>query len=175
MERPGPYIMRPLAWLKGRRPYAGGVGSVDAIFVTAEGGAPMERVDEVKAVAGGGLAGDRYERHTGYWSRWDECEVTLIEGEVLDALTESTNVRLCDGEHRRNIVTRGIELRSLEGRRFKVGEALLVYDRPRPPCRYIESITQPGMTRALAARRGGICVRVVEAGLIRPGDPIEVV
>jgi MOSC domain-containing protein YiiM len=29
------------------------------------------------------------------------------------------------------------------------------------------------MTRALAARRGGICARVVESGLIRMGDPIQ--
>ena len=29
------------------------------------------------------------------------------------------------------------------------------------------------MTRALAARRGGICVRVVESGLVRTGDAIE--
>jgi MOSC domain-containing protein YiiM len=29
------------------------------------------------------------------------------------------------------------------------------------------------MTRALAARRGGICVRVVDSGVVRPGDEIE--
>jgi MOSC domain-containing protein YiiM len=51
---------------------------------------------------------------------------------------------------------------------------VLQYDRPRPPCQYIQSITQPGMTRALAARRGGICVSVVESGVIRVGDTLEV-
>ena len=30
------------------------------------------------------------------------------------------------------------------------------------------------MTRALAARRGGICVRVIDSGLVRTGDAIEV-
>jgi MOSC domain-containing protein YiiM len=30
------------------------------------------------------------------------------------------------------------------------------------------------MTRALAARRGGICVRVVESGVIRVGDELVV-
>jgi MOSC domain-containing protein YiiM len=48
-------------------------------------------------------------------------------------------------------------------------------DRPRPPCRYVGSITEPGMTRALAARRGGIFACVVEAGLIRVGDAVAVV
>jgi len=55
--------------------------------------------------------------------------------------------------------------RGLDGDRYAT--------RARPPCRYIESITEPGMTRALAARRGGICVRVVESGLVRTGDEIE--
>jgi MOSC domain-containing protein YiiM len=79
------------------------------------------------------------------------------------------------GEHRRNLVTRGVDLRGLAGWRFRVGEAVFHYDRPRPPCRYIEGLTQPGMTRALAARRGGICARVVESGLIRVGDTIELI
>jgi MOSC domain-containing protein YiiM len=78
-----------------------------------------------------------------------------------------------DGQHRRNIVTRGVDLRSLSGRAFRIGGATFAYDRPRPPCRYIEGLTEPGMTRALAARRGGICVRVVESGVVRPGDEIE--
>jgi len=78
-----------------------------------------------------------------------------------------------DGQHRRNIVTRGVDLRALAGRTFRIGEATFACDRPRPPCRYIEAITEPGMTRALAARRGGICVRVLESGLVRAGDEIE--
>ena len=67
-----------------------------------------------------------------------------------------------------------MELRALAGATFTVGEASFSYDRPRPPCRYIESITQPGMTRALAARRGGICVRVVGSGVLRVGDELVV-
>jgi MOSC domain-containing protein YiiM len=51
---------------------------------------------------------------------------------------------------------------------------VLEYDRPRPPCGYVESLTQPGMTRALG-RRGGICARVVKSGLIRAHDPITLI
>jgi MOSC domain-containing protein YiiM len=150
------------------------VGVVEAIFVTAGGGQPMQRLDEVEARAGAGLAGDRYAEHTGYWSGVDECQVTLIEAESLDRITADTGVQVQDGQHRRNIVVRGVELRGLAGAEFTVGTARFAYDRPRPPCRYIESITQPGMTRALAARRGGICVRVVESGVVRVGDELVV-
>jgi MOSC domain-containing protein YiiM len=150
------------------------VGVVEAIFVTAGGSQPMQRVDAVEAIAGTGLAGDRYAQHTGYWTGVDECQVTLIEAEALDGITASTDVRVTEGQHRRNVVVRGVELRGLAGATFSIGEARLAYDRPRPPCRYIESITEPGMTRALAARRGGICVRVVESGVIRVGDELVV-
>ncbi len=146
---------------------------VEALFVSPAGGTPMNAVAEVMAVAGRGLEGDRYATRRGYWTDVDECQVTLIQAEDLDAITAGTDVDVTEGQHRRNIVTRGIDLRSLAGWRFRVGEAVFHYDRPRPPCRYIEGLTQPGMTRALAARRGGICARVVESGLIRVGDTLE--
>jgi MOSC domain-containing protein YiiM len=63
----------------------------------------------------------------------------------------------------------------LRGTRFQVGEAILEFDRPRPPCRYIQSVSERGMTKALGRNRGGICARVLEGGIIRPGDSIEVV
>jgi MOSC domain-containing protein YiiM len=150
-------------------------GKVEAVFVCSVGGAPMQRVDSAYAVAGVGLQGDRYAKRTGYWSGVDECQVTLIEGEVLDAITADSGIAVLDGQHRRNLVTRGVSMRALLGKRFRVGEAVLEYDRPRPPCAYIQSITEKGMTRALGGMRGGICVRVVVAGAINAGDPLEIV
>lgn len=149
-------------------------GTVERVFVAAAGGETMRSVDAVQALAGRGLEGDRYATRRGYWTDVDECQVTLIAAEDLDGISESSGVAVQDGQHRRNIVTRGLDLRALAGRTFRIGEATFAFDRPRPPCRYIEAITEPGMTRALAARRGGICVRVVEPGRVRVGDTIEV-
>ncbi|MGH2706948.1 MAG: MOSC domain-containing protein [Actinomycetota bacterium] len=149
------------------------MAEVEAIFIAPGGSEPMQRLYEVRAIAHQGLEGDRYLTHTGFWSGVDECEVTLIEGEALDDIIESVGVHVADGEHRRNIVTRGVRLSHLTGRRFTIGEAVFSYDRPRPPCSYIASITEPGMTRALG-KRGGICVRVVASGVLRVGDAIEV-
>jgi MOSC domain-containing protein YiiM len=133
----------------------------------------MQAVEEVEAVQGAGLRGDRYAQRTGYWSRVDECEVTLIEGEDLDEIVSTTGLRVQNGEHRRNLVTRGIQLEELYGRRFQVGEVVLEFDRPRPPCTYIQGLTgQQGITRALG-RRGGICARVVSPGKIRVNDTIQ--
>lgn len=146
-------------------------GVVKEIYITPKGGAAMQQVEQVEAVADCGLRGDRYCERRGYWTNVDECQVTLIEAEDLDTIEATTGVHVSQGEHRRNLITRNVRLASLRGKQFQIGEAVLEYDRPRPPCSYVETLTEPGMTRALIGR-GGICARVVKSGLIRAGDKI---
>ena len=86
-------------------------GVVEGIYVTVEGSADMERVEEVQTVEGRGIEGDRYCEGTGFWTRYgDVCQVTLIEGEDLDYIENELGIGVGDGEHRRNIITRGIKL-----------------------------------------------------------------
>lgn len=146
---------------------------IEKIFVASDGGVDMQSVKLVDAVEGSGLRGDRYAEGTGKWVPVDVCQVTLIEGEELDKAQASTGVNVLDGQHRRNLVTRGVRIEELHGRRFQIGEAVLEYDRPRPPCRYIASITESGMTNALMGR-AEICARVVQSGVIRREDWITV-
>ncbi len=146
---------------------------IEAIFIATRGSAAMRRVEQVDAIANRGLAGDRYLERTGYWTGVDECEVTLIRGEDLDEIHRATGLHVHDGEHRRNLITRGVQLDGLVGRRFRIGEAVLCYDRPRPPCGHVQQLTERGMTRALYGR-GGICARVVKSGRIRVGDALVV-
>ena len=149
-------------------------GVVEGIFVTGEGSAAMQHVEEVSTIEGCGIEGDRYCEGTGFWTRYgDVCQVTLIEGEDLDYIEGELDIRVKNGQHRRNIITRGIKLTDLRRKRFRVGEALLEFERSRPPCRHVQDLSEPGMTRALKGR-GGICARVIEAGVIRTQDAIEV-
>jgi len=149
-------------------------GVVERIYVAAGGGDPMQELDGVEVLRGCGVRGDRYLNRTGYWSGVDECQITFIEGEILDRIVEETGLKVWAGEHRRNIVTRGIRLAQLLGSRFAIGNALFEYDRPRPPCSHIQSLSAPGLAKALFGQRGGIGARVVKSGLIRVGDPVEV-
>jgi MOSC domain-containing protein YiiM len=132
----------------------------------------MASTDAVDAVAGQGLRGDRF---FGQVAPGDEetCEVTLIEGEHLEEMARAYEVRLLAGEHRRNIVTRGVVLERLQGRAFRVGSAVLVYQRVQPPCRRIAELTQTKVPKALG-RRSGICARIVQTGRVAVGDTIEV-
>lgn len=148
---------------------------IDAIFIAHAAGSTMTRVSEIQAIPGLGLEGDRYATGAGYYSRHgDICEITLIEGEVLDEIAINDRMEIRHGEHRRNIVTRGLRLRELQGCRLKIDEVLLEFDRPRPPCSYVERLTELGMTAALG-RGAGIGVRVLSGGILKAGAIIEVV
>src|SRR5215212_350096 len=151
-------------------------GFVEGIFLAPEGGAHMMGVEVTTALEGCGLEGDRYCAGTGHWSRFGRvCEVTFIAAEDLHNIEREIGVSVKNGEHRRNVVTRGISLKTLRcGERFRVGEVAFEYRGPRSVCRYIERLTEPGMTQALK-ERGGICASIIENGTVRVGDEIEVV
>jgi len=151
-------------------------GSIVEIYLTDAAGEPMQRRPEVVAVAGRGLEGDRYLLGTGRFSPRDVCEITLIAAEGLELMERDFSVEVGEGQHRRNLVTRGIDLESLRDRQISIGcdGVVVEYDRPRPPCGYLERITESGMTKAMGRGGAGIAVRVITGGVIREGDVLTI-
>lgn len=148
------------------------LGIVEEIYIAPEAGAEMVRHAEVEAVAGRGLVGDRYFLKTGRFSRGPLVEVTLIRAEALEKMATDFGVAVAEGQHRRNLVVRGVDLDALHGRRFSIGnQVVMEYGQPRPPCGYLERITEKGMTRAMG-RGAGIGVKVIAGGVIREGDAV---
>jgi MOSC domain-containing protein YiiM len=128
-------------------------------------------------VSGRGLEGDRYFTGAGTFdtaSRVNEPQrhVTLIELEAIEAARRDYGVPLGLGEHRRNIVTRGVPLNHLVDREFTVGEVRLRGVKLCEPCAHMEGLSQPGARRALT-HRGGLRAEILESGTIRAGDPVE--
>ncbi|HYW05455.1 MAG TPA: MOSC domain-containing protein [Longimicrobium sp.] len=147
-------------------------GVVDAIFLAAGRGEPRLSVDEARAVAGAGLAGDRYLGKPG--GRYASVrQVTLIEGEAVDAV-RATGRPFAPADSRRNVVTRGVDLNALVGRTFRVGDAVLRGVEPCDPCSRLERLTYRGVMRDLHDR-GGLRAEVLEGGHIRVGDRVDVV
>jgi MOSC domain-containing protein YiiM len=150
-------------------------GELVAIFVAPVGGAPMEARDEVDAVAGRGLVGDRYLDADGTYSGTripdEERAVTLIEQEAVAAARAEEQLELEAGETRRNLVTSGVPLNHLVGREFRVGAARLRGVKLAEPCAYLEGKTRPGV-RAALIHRGGLRAEILEGGTLRLGDRI---
>jgi len=166
------WMLAPLdLHLPTERPYsaAPAVGRVAAILVTPQAEAPLSRVDEAEALAGRGLAGDRYAAGRGTFSGPGRgYELTLAEAEVLD------EIQLPWEQARRNIVTRGISLNGLVGQRFRIGSVECVGRRLAEPCSHLEKLARPGLLRPLV-HRGGLRADIITGGVIRPGDQIEAI
>jgi hypothetical protein len=143
-------------------------GTVEALAIAPAAEAPMALVDGAAAHAGRGLEGDRYFDGEGTFSNphSDGHDLTLIEAEVVDELG------LPPAEARRNVVTRGIDLNALVGRRFRVGEAECVGRRLCEPCAHLQRLTHPGILRDLV-HRGGLRADVLAGGEIRVGDEVR--
>src|SRR5262249_1488884 len=102
----------------------------------------------------------------------------LIEMEVLEAIARgdppapTEKVELAPADHRRNLTTRGVPLSHLVGKRFKVGEAVLVGGRVDFPRRgSVKLPGGPGLNGPL--HPSGLNCRIEVGGIIRKGDPIS--
>ena len=142
-------------------------GRVEAIAVAPAAEAPMTLLEHAVAHAGRGLEGDRYDGGGGTFSNPYSRghDLTLIEGEVVDELGLAPELP------RRNVVTRGIDLNALVGRRFRVGEVECEGQRLCEPCAHLQRLTDPGLLRALV-HRGGLRADVLSNGEIRLGDAV---
>ncbi|MFZ1118246.1 MAG: MOSC domain-containing protein, partial [Propionibacteriaceae bacterium] len=150
--------------------------SVEAIAIADHAEAPMQQMTTARAIPGRGLDGDRYANRAGTFTprsgRLNGYDLTLIEAEVLDELTLPDGQRLGYAEARRNIVTRGIDLNTLVGQRFKVGDVECVGRRLCEPCAHLERLTHKGVLRKLI-HRGGLRADILTTGNITLGATIE--
>ena len=149
-------------------------GTVDSIYLAEAAGRPMTGVDEVAAVEGRGLEGDRYFNKTGSWSKDDgpERQVTLIEIEAIGAVERDADMALDKSETRRNIVTRGVPLNHLVGLEFVIGGAVFRGVELCEPCRYLARVTEKAVVKPLI-HRAGLNAEVIRGGTIRTGDVVR--
>jgi len=147
-------------------------GRVEAIFIAPQHGELPAPVERVRARTGQGLEGNRY-----YWPEGDApagCAVTLIAAEAVDAVTAEGEVAVTAGETRRNVLTRGIDVNDLVGKRFRIGEVECEGVELCEPCASLESMTQPGVIKAFV-HRCGLNADILSDGEIAVGDPVSIV
>jgi hypothetical protein len=150
-------------------------GTVEGLAVAPAAEAPMRLLEAAQARAGRGLEGDRYAIGVGtFSSRGDRrpgYDLTVIAAEVLDELAAAGHA-VDFAATRRNVLTRGIDVNALVGRRFRIGDVLCEGRRLCEPCVHLDRLSGPGLLRPLI-HRGGVRVDVRTDGEIRLGAPIR--
>jgi len=132
----------------------------------------MRRADEIEAIPGQGLSGDRYATGRGHWRSVDGCQITLITVEDLLLAEKRSGLDFSAGQHRRNLVVRGIPLDAFRRCRVHVGEVEFGFHRLRPPCGYLDRIYTRGAGKALG-RGAGVGLKVTVGGVLRQGDTVR--
>ena len=126
---------------------------------------PAHEVPAAKCRAGWGLEGDRF-----YGYRPDyKGQVTFFAWETLLAAREKFSVpALSPDVFRRNIITEGIALNDLIGRRFTLGGVEFEGTEESRPCHWMNQVVAPGAEDWLRGR-GGLRAKILTDGELRVG------
>jgi MOSC domain-containing protein YiiM len=124
----------------------------------------MLLLDEVEALANGGLRGDVPSSA--------ERGVTLISAPQWQDVTRELGAELPWHTRRANVLVSAERLAPWIGRSLRIGAATLAIKDETRPCGLMDQL-KSGLREALKPdARGGVHGLVVQGGLIRVGDPI---
>ena len=144
-------------------------GTVEAIYISEKAGKPMIHLDEVTALKGLGLKGDRYCSGEGSFNRKSpgKRQVTLMNALFF----EESGFEF--SQSRRNIFTKDVELMYLIGREFKIGDALFRGVKYCDPCQRPNKLLRIKKSfKETFLDRGGLVAEILEGGVIRTGDVV---
>lgn len=151
-------------------------GLIVAIYVAPASHVEQSSVESVQLKAGKGIVGDRF-----YANRLKHTErnLTLIEAENIEGFNREYNQTIGLGTTRRNLITRGIRLNELVGKRFQVGQVLCKGIELCEPCAILaRQISHSGLSPSKIIRafenKGGLRAEILSNGIVRLGDKISV-
>ena len=144
-------------------------GKVISITITPVAESPMRSVDEVRAVPGRGLEGDRYFDHP---RMEPKRELTLVEAEAIEAFRSEFKIDFGLDGTRRNVITRGVPLNYLVGKEFWIGDVKARGLQLCEPCTTLQRLSHPKVLPGLI-HRGGLRAQILSEGMIRVGAVVK--
>lgn len=140
-------------------------GQLEAIWVKRSKRGPMDPATQATLVAGQGIVGNA--------NQGGKRQVTIISGEVFDALRDELGPALDPSMRRANLMVRGITLGKARGRTLAVGGVRILVHGETSPCEVMDE-NLPGLRAALDPDwRGGVYGEVLDGGEIGVGDPVR--
>ena len=140
------------------------MAEVVAVCISEKKGVRKTERPSITVKVGHGIVGDA---HAGDWHR----QISLLADESIETMRGS-GLTLAPGAFAENIVTRGIELKTLPvGTLLRVGPAVLRVTQIGKECHNDCAIKRSAGTCVMPTQ--GIFAVVVTEGTIRPGDAIE--
>ena len=146
------------------------MAEVFKLGITANSNQPIKEVNSIEVLANKGIVGDRH------FQEFNDPynQLSLIESENIDDYNIRFGLNISYIDFRRNVITKGIQLNDLVGKKLKVGNVELeVIDLCRP-CRHLtEMLNQDNVLKEFL-RKGGLRCQILSSSNINIGDKIEI-
>ena len=127
-------------------------------------------VDLIEVVKDKGIVGDRH------FNEFNDPynQLSLIESENIDYYNNKYNLNIPYIDFRRNIVTKGIKLNDLVGKKIQLGNVMVEGIDLCRPCKHLsEKLNQDNIIKEFL-RRGGLRCQILTSSNIFIGDEIRV-
>ena len=146
------------------------MSEVYKIGITINNNKPINEVSSINVLANKGIVGDRH------FKQFNDPynQLTLIESENIDYYNIKHGLNIPYIDFRRNIITKGIKLNDLVGKKILVGKVELEGIDLCRPCKHLcEVLGQKNIIKEFL-RRGGIRCQILTSSSIKINDKIKI-
>ena len=146
------------------------MSKVYKLGITNNNNQKIREVNSIEVLANQGIIGDRH------FKEFNDPynQLSLIESENIDYYNIKYGLNIPYIDFRRNIITKGIRLNDLIGKKFLVGEVELEGIDLCRPCRHLcELLDQDNIIKEFL-RRGGLRCQILSSSSIEVGNKIKV-
>ena len=145
------------------------MAEVFKLGIAAKNNQPIKEVNSIEVLANKGIVGDRH------FNDFNDPynQLSLIESENIDEYNIKFGLDIPYINFRRNVVTKGIELNDLIGKKLKIGNVELEGIELCRPCRHLtEMLNQKNILKEFM-RKGGLRCQILSSSKISIGDKIN--
>jgi MOSC domain-containing protein YiiM len=130
----------------------------------------INEVNSIDVLANQGVIGDRH------FKEFNDPynQLSLIESENIDDYNIKYGLNIPYLDFRRNIVTKGIRLNNLVGKKILVGNVEVEGIDLCRPCRHLTEVLEQDNILKEFLRKGGLRCQVLSSSSIKVGDKIKV-
>ena len=145
------------------------MAKVFKLGIAAKNNQSIKEVNSIEVLANKGIVGDRH------FNDFNDPynQLTLIESENIDEYNIKFGLDIPYINFRRNIITKGIQLNDLIGKKLQIGNVELEGLELCRPCRHLtEMLNQKNILKEFM-RKGGLRCQILSSSKISIGDKIN--
>ena len=136
--------------------------------ISSDNNKEIEEVVSIEVLANKGVIGDRH------FKDFNDpyCQLSLIESENIDYYNLKYGLNVPYVNFRRNVVTKGVRLNELVGKKLRVGNVELEGVDLCRPCRHLTEVLNQNNILKEFIRKGGLRCQILSSSTINIGDEI---